>query len=85
MQAGAYRLEGEIGHGGMGVVFRGHDPDFGRSLAVKVLLSCHQGRPELERRASLCDNDALAKLPEAERAAFVKLWADVASLKKARK
>jgi WD40 repeat protein/Flp pilus assembly protein TadD len=49
-EAGAYRIEGEIGHGGMGVVFRGHDPAFDRTLAVKVLRDCHRGQPELERR-----------------------------------
>src|SRR5262249_27862891 len=49
-EAGQYRIEGEIGHGGMGVVFRGHDPDFDRPLAVKVLAPQHGGRPDLERR-----------------------------------
>jgi tetratricopeptide (TPR) repeat protein len=35
---GRYRIEGEIARGGMGVVLRASDPDFGRTLAVKVLL-----------------------------------------------
>jgi serine/threonine-protein kinase len=35
---GRYRIEGEIARGGMGVVLRAADPDFGRTLAVKVLL-----------------------------------------------
>jgi tetratricopeptide (TPR) repeat protein/tRNA A-37 threonylcarbamoyl transferase component Bud32 len=37
-QVGRYTIEGEIARGGMGVVFRATDPDFGRTLAVKVLL-----------------------------------------------
>lgn len=49
-EVGRYRIEGELGHGGMGVVFRGHDPDFGRTLAVKVLAEQHAGREDLERR-----------------------------------
>ena len=35
---GRYQLLGEIGHGGMGAVLKGRDPDLGRDLAVKVLL-----------------------------------------------
>ncbi len=45
-----YRLFGEIARGGMGAVLRGHDPDLGRDLAVKVLLEKHQGRTEVVRR-----------------------------------
>jgi tetratricopeptide (TPR) repeat protein len=37
--AGRYRILGEIGRGGMGVVLRGHDPDIGRDLAIKVQLT----------------------------------------------
>ena len=35
--AGRFVLTGEIARGGMGVIYRGHDPDLGRDLAIKVL------------------------------------------------
>jgi eukaryotic-like serine/threonine-protein kinase len=34
---GAFRIEGEIARGGMGVVLRGRDDELGRTVAVKVL------------------------------------------------
>src|SRR5262245_26121908 len=37
--AGRYQVQGRIGNGGMGEVFRGRDPDLGRDLALKVLLT----------------------------------------------
>jgi serine/threonine-protein kinase len=49
-QLGRYRVEGEIGRGGMGVVYRVHDPALKRTLAVKVLLRHHQDHPDLRRR-----------------------------------
>ncbi len=49
-ETGRYQLLGEIGHGGMGAVLKGRDPDLGRDLAVKILLDEHQDDPELVRR-----------------------------------
>jgi serine/threonine protein kinase/Flp pilus assembly protein TadD len=50
VQVGRYRVEDEIARGGMGVVYRAHDPDLGRSLAVKVLQERHMGDQETARR-----------------------------------
>src|SRR5262249_20099418 len=49
-QAGRYRLDGEIARGGMGIVLSAHDPDLGRTLAVKVLLGRHKDDPVMARR-----------------------------------
>jgi tetratricopeptide (TPR) repeat protein len=48
--AGRNLLFGEIARGGMAAVLKGHDPDLGRDLAVKVLLEAHRDRPELVQR-----------------------------------
>jgi tetratricopeptide (TPR) repeat protein len=49
-RAGRVHLLGEIARGGMGAVLRGHDPELGRELAVKVILPGHRANPELVRR-----------------------------------
>jgi eukaryotic-like serine/threonine-protein kinase len=47
---GRYQILGEIGHGGMGAVLKGRDPDLGRDLAIKVLLEEYHDDPEMTRR-----------------------------------
>lgn len=46
-QIGRYRIKGELGRGGMGVVFRGEDPLIGREVAIKTLT---EATPELRER-----------------------------------
>ena len=54
-QLGPYRVEGLLGEGGMGQVYRGVDTRLGRSVAIKVLpprLASHPGlRERFEREA----------------------------------
>jgi serine/threonine protein kinase len=45
-----YELVREVGHGGIGVVFRGRDRHLGRDLAVKVLREVYRDKPEARRR-----------------------------------
>src|SRR5204863_5441259 len=40
----------EVGHGGIGVVYRGRDRHLGRDLAVKVLRAAYRDTPEARHR-----------------------------------
>ncbi|TMB09540.1 MAG: hypothetical protein E6J65_28890, partial [Deltaproteobacteria bacterium] len=44
-----YRIEKEIGRGGMGRVFVAHDRKLGRDVAIKVLASGLHGEESLRR------------------------------------
>ena len=48
-KAGRYQITGELGHGAMGVVYRGFDPTIGRTVAIKTVL-LDTGDPEMIRR-----------------------------------
>ena len=45
--AGRFVITGEIARGGMGIIYRGHDPDLGRDLAIKVLKPEWADQPDL--------------------------------------
>jgi tetratricopeptide (TPR) repeat protein len=49
-RAGRYEIEGKLGHGGMGEVWRTRHPELQFPLAVKVLGADYRGQPALERR-----------------------------------
>ena len=48
--SGRYRLEGEVGRGGMGVVFRARDTTLDRRVALKALPHSPTARADLARR-----------------------------------
>src|SRR5574338_1267526 len=47
---GPYRVEGVLGEGGMGVVYRARDTAAGRTVALKCLHTNLAGDPEVRRR-----------------------------------
>jgi tetratricopeptide (TPR) repeat protein len=49
-QVGRYLVQEKIGQGGMGAVLRVRDPNFERTLAVKILLPSTLGNPDAEKR-----------------------------------
>jgi serine/threonine-protein kinase len=60
-RVGTFRLEEQIGQGGMGVVFRATDEHLGRQVAVKVLALAVAADPEFRRRF-LRESRAAAKV-----------------------
>ncbi|MFG0332631.1 MAG: protein kinase, partial [Maioricimonas sp. JB049] len=46
---GKYNVEGPIGRGGMGIVWKAHDPDLSRAVAIKVLAP-HLAQSQTARR-----------------------------------
>ena len=47
---GRYHIIEELGRGGMGVVYHGHDPLLDRAAAIKILSQQLVGNPEAKER-----------------------------------
>ncbi len=47
---GRYRVEGELGHGGMGVVYLARDASLDRLVALKMIAPCWEGDPRMSSR-----------------------------------
>ncbi|HEV7557975.1 MAG TPA: protein kinase, partial [Kofleriaceae bacterium] len=47
---GAYRVEGTLGAGSMGEVFKAVDTGLNRRVAIKILSEKHRDSPELRQR-----------------------------------
>jgi tetratricopeptide (TPR) repeat protein/predicted Ser/Thr protein kinase len=59
---GRYRLLDRIGHGGMGVVYRAHDPELGREVAIKLVHAPPFATADKLRTRLLREAKVLAKL-----------------------
>lgn len=47
---GRYRIQGQLGHGAMSVIYRGYDPEIDRVLAIKTLRAEFAEREDYRRR-----------------------------------
>ena len=52
-QIGRYRIEKPVGRGGMAMVYRAHDPELGRPVAIKVMLNERGRGTDSFRRARM--------------------------------
>jgi eukaryotic-like serine/threonine-protein kinase len=59
---GRYQLEGELGAGGMGVVYGAHDPELDRRVAIKLLRPSTFADAEEQRARLRHEAQAMAKL-----------------------
>ncbi|MBN9523791.1 protein kinase, partial [bacterium] len=60
-ELGGYALAGELGRGGMGVVYRAGEPGTGRAVALKVILAGRFATPA-ERQRFRAEAEAAARL-----------------------
>jgi len=60
IKAGRYEIVGELGRGSMGVVYKGHDPVIGRTVAVKTLLTEGLSAPEFQEYKARFQREAQA-------------------------
>ncbi len=61
---GRYRIVGQLGAGGAGVVYRAHDPQLGRDVAIKVLPAASEGSLAEARAQARVDHEHVCKVFE---------------------
>jgi len=61
---GKYRIQGELGKGAMGVVYRGFDPALEREVAIKVMGAATLSDPELKEIRARGQGLGAATAPE---------------------